>query len=131
MEQVPPLEHLEALARERITAHENVHKQEALAREEAARRVDARLEQLNELRSEVLTDRSRLVTQDAHNADIKAVYAKLDAEISKANTRIDGVDGQLAERRGRDQGLSLGWSIFVGAVGLVATLTAVYLAVVN
>lgn len=117
MEQVPPLEHLEALARERIGAHQAVHEQEARAREEAARRIDARLEQLNELRSEVLTDRARLVSMEAFNAKIEAV-----------NVRIDALSDQITEWRGREKGLSLSASLVVGAVGLVATLVAVYFA---
>lgn len=120
MEQVPPLEHLEALARERISAHQAVHEQEAQAREEAARRIDARLEQLNELRSEVLTDRSRLVSVEAFNAKIEAV-----------NVRIDALHDQITEWKGRGQGLSLSASIVIGAVGFVATLIAVYLAFAN
>lgn len=120
MEQVPPLQHLEALARERIDAHEKMHQQESIARDEAARRIDARLEQLNELRSEVLTDRARLVSVEAFNAKIEAV-----------NVRIDALNDQITEWRGRNQGLSMSASILIGFAGFVATVLAIYFALAN
>jgi ubiquinone biosynthesis protein UbiJ len=46
-----------------LKAHEDVHKIEKEARIEAARVLEAKMEQLNELRTEVITDRGQYVTR--------------------------------------------------------------------
>lgn len=120
MEQVPPLEHLEALARERIDAHRNVHRQEAIARDEANKRTEYRLAQLNELRAEVLTDRSRFVNREV-----------FDAKIQSIDIRIDALHDQITEWRGRGQGLSFSASVVVGFVGFASTVLAIYFALAN
>jgi hypothetical protein len=123
-EDVPLRDHLEATTairlehlQERWSAHEAVHDQEAQTRDESARRIDQRLEQLNELRSEVLTDRERLVNRDV-----------FDARAATVDARIDALKEQIIEWRGREKGLSLSASLLVGAVGFIATLVAVYFA---
>jgi trehalose-6-phosphatase len=124
MSDIPLQEHLEALTRERVNridglfrAHKAVHLQEAITRDEAARRIDARLEQLNELRAEVLTDRNRLVSREAFDARAEAV-----------DVRIDALHDQITEWKGREMGLSLSASVLVAGIGLVSTVLAIYFA---
>lgn len=85
-DQVPLSDHLEALAEMRalrvqdaLDAHFAVHTEEARARSEAAKRIDARLEMLNELRSEVLSDRALLVNREFFDATTKATDERIDA----------------------------------------------------
>jgi hypothetical protein len=114
MDDIPLRDYFES----RLQAHAEVHAQEALARAEAAKRIDARLEQLNELRAEVLTDRNRLVNRELFDARREAV-----------DTRIDTLHDQITEWRGRDKGLSLFASVVVGGVAFVATVLAIYFAI--
>lgn len=125
MGDIPLREHIEELTRERISriegllaAHDAVHVQEAVARNEASRRMDARMEQLNELRSEVLTDRNRLVSSEAFEARLEAI-----------DIRIDALHDQITEWKGREKGLSVSASILLAAVGFVSTVLAIYFAV--
>lgn len=122
--EVPLQEHLEALAEERLghakdlfEAHKAVHEQEAIARIEAAKRVDSRLEQLNELRSEVITDRARFVSRETFEAEMRA-----------KDERINALHDQITEWKGREKGLSLSASFIVGAIGFASTALAIYFA---
>ena len=114
---VPLQEFLDRLTEAAHDAHKSVHAQEAIARDEAAKRIDARLEQLNELRSEVITDRGRFVNREAFDAKLEAIDA-----------RINALHDQITEWKGRGQGLSMTASLVVGAVGLVGALVALYFA---
>lgn len=122
--EVPFRDHFNELSEERLrrfsdlwVAHMRVHDQEAVSRAESARRIDARLEALNELRSEVITDRSRLVSREV-----------FDARVESVNSRLDVLQEQIAEWRGQGKGVSLVTTAIVGVVGFVATVLAIYFA---
>lgn len=112
-EPVPLKEHVEAL----LAAHGAVHEQEGIARVEAATRIDARLEGLNELRTEVLTDRNRFVSKEAFDAKMEA----LEGTMSRMNE-------QIVSWKGQGKGLSQFASIVVGAAAFIATILAIYFA---
>ena len=96
---------------ERWEAHEAVHVQASLTVTESAKRIDARLEGLNELRSEVVKDRGLLVTRET-----------LDAKLESIDTRINAVHDVITEWRGREKGLLL----IVGGAAFVSTIVAIW-----
>ena len=121
---VPIKEHFEV----RFDAHEQVHAQEAMARQEAKERIDSRLRDLNELRAEVLTDRNRLVNQDVFNARIEALQKEINTKDDSMGRRVDLLHDQITEWKGRNKGLSLAASMVVSGVAFISTVLAIYFA---
>ena len=81
---VPLQQHIEGMMRDWQKAHESVHEVERLAIKEAKSQQDRRLEGLNELRSEVVTDRSEFVRRDV-------LEAKQDAMAKDIRTNANAV----------------------------------------
>jgi trehalose-6-phosphatase len=95
---------------ERWEAHKAVHTQEAESRLRQADTIEGRLQALNELRAEVVSDRGLLVRRET-----------LDAKLEAIDTRIDALHDQHVEWRGREKGLLL----IVGGAAFVSTIMAI------
>jgi hypothetical protein len=102
---------------QRWEAHEAVHEQESEVRSESAKRIDARLEGLNELRQEVLADRNLFMSREAFDAKHEALVS-----------RVDSNEKMLDQWQGRGQGLSMTASLVVGAVVFISTALSIYFA---
>jgi hypothetical protein len=108
------LDEVDRRYQERWEAHQAVHSQEGESRGRQADALEARLQALNELRSEVVADRGLLVRRET-----------LDAKLEALDTRIDALHDQIVEWRGREKGLLL----IVGGAAFIATILAIYSAV--
>ncbi len=104
-----------ALREQWQTMHEQLHTRDReallLARDEAQRQFHL----LNELRKEVLTDRTVLVSETVSKTLYDREHALLREELRALRKFNEGLSG---ERRG----LGLGWQILVAGVGFIATV---------
>jgi hypothetical protein len=114
---------------QRWEAHEAVHEQESEVRSESAKRIDARLEGLNQLRQEVLADRNLFMSREAYDAKHEALIARIDAVEESSNARLDTVEKTHDQWQGQRQGLSMTASLVVGVVVFISTALSIYLAV--
>lgn len=80
--------HIEAIFDEHRRAHDQKHVDDERAQDAARTAIDLRLEKLNELRSEVLQDRSQFVRRDLYDADVKSLNEKLEAVRSWQNKAV-------------------------------------------
>lgn len=104
--------------------HRREHDTEKEARNLAASNITLRLDRLNELRDEVLEDRTLFVRRDTHSADLGALRVQHDADHTEAMSGIQA----LKERADRAEGAQGTWrfiAMFVGLPGLIAFLYAI------
>ena len=83
--------HIEEIFDEHRKAHSERHTADERALQQAREVIDERLAKLNELRSEVLSDRSQFVRTDVYTKDIENMRALLTA-LDKKSASVEAVE---------------------------------------
>lgn len=94
--------------------HRREHEAEQRSLELAANQVDRRLAELNELRSEVVKDRSMFLRVETYNAEHKALASQVDALVSALAARLDAVEKAFD----RAEGAVNTWRWIAGFLGI-------------
>lgn len=115
--------------REHIAAersHRREHESDHHALSVAAEGVDRRLNELNDLRKEVITDRGQFMTVTAANAEHQAVKVEFRGKYDSLGARIDAVEKLLD----RAEGAANTWRFIAGFLG-IGGVGAIIWAIVN
>lgn len=107
-------------------AHRREHESDQHAIKVAAEGVDRRLEELNQLRKEVISDRSQFVTAPTFKAEMDAVKVELRGKHDGLGQRIDAVEKLLD----RAEGAANTWRWLAGFLGL-GGVSAIVWAIAN
>lgn len=106
--------------------HRREHQADQRAIEVAVASVDRRLDELNKLRAEVVTDRGQFVRNEAHTADVSAAKAEFRGEVKALSNRLDLIEKLLDKA----EGAANTWRFLAGFLGL-GGVSAVVWALLN
>lgn len=107
-----------------IQAHRREHDAEDKAVELAVKGLDRRLDELNELRKDVVSDRSQFVTADTYKAELTAMKAELRGRSDANAARIDGLE-KIIDRAEGSLNTWRGIAAFLGVTGIGAVIYAI------
>ena len=94
--------------------HRREHESDQRALKIAVDGVDRRLDELNGLRREVITDRAQFVTMSAHDAELGTVKTELRGKVESLSARIDAVEKLLDKA----EGAANTWRFLAGFLGI-------------
>lgn len=95
-------------------AHRREHDSDQRAIKVAVDGVDRRLDELNQLRKEVISDRSQFVQAESYSSDQSAVKVELRGKYDSLGQRIDAVEKLLD----RAEGAANTWRWLAGFLGV-------------
>lgn len=87
---------------------------------------ERRLTDLNHAHQEALRVQHTYVTQDKYESRAKSDDDARKAETARINEILDQHKTRLDKSEGRGSGLNQGWILFLGVIGLVATVLSIY-----
>jgi len=107
-------------------AHRREHESDQHALKVAAEGVDRRLDELNQLRKEVIQDRSQFVASGTYAAELQSIKAEFRGKFDTLGGRIDAVEKLLD----RAEGAANTWRWLAGFLGL-GGVSAIVWAIAN
>lgn len=140
MKGVSLLHHIEALLAERLRRHEQrfdaqqeTMKQHFAALREALQLKNSADEKALELAREIqkYKDEKANELREQINRERLLYASKLDlqAAVEKMDITLAHIMKELALAQGRSSGLSSGWGILLGVIGIIATLVTIFVAI--
>lgn len=117
-----PLHEREHEAAER--AHRREHDADQRAIDLAVQGIDRRLDELNLLRKEVITDRSQFVLNDSYASDLQALKVEFRGKSDSLGQRIDNLE-KIIDRAEGSINTWRGIAAFLGISGVGAIIWAI------
>ena len=113
--------------REHSTAehsHRREHDSESKAVELAVIGIERRLDELNQLRKEVILDRSQFVSSEAYGAELQAIKIEMRGKNDAQGARIDALE-KIVDRAEGSLNTWRGIAAFLGISGVGAIVWAI------
>lgn len=96
-----------------------------IATGKAEQAMNRRLEGMNEFREQLKDQASTFMPRPEAVAAIQAVAAAGQAHHKLVDGRVDALEKVVDQTRGKSEGLTLGWKILIGALGLMVTISTI------
>ncbi len=105
-------------------SHRREHDADQRALDLALTGLDRRLDELNGLRREVITDRSQFMTTDTHKSELNALKVELRGRSDANAARIDSLE-KIIDRAEGSLNTWRGIAAFLGVTGIGAVIYAI------
>ena len=105
-------------------AHRREHDADQRAIDLAVAGIDRRLDELNQLRREVITDRSQFVLHGSYEADLQAIKIEFRGKHDAVDARIDALE-KIIDRAEGSINTWRGIAAFLGLGGIGAIIYAI------
>jgi hypothetical protein len=113
------LANAEKLQDERWAAHRKVHDMGQIAMDAAVTALNARLEQMNQFRTQILEERRDFLRTELYSTEHKALEAKMENENARLTVRLVEMEKYRSNMEGRMWMLGAGITMLTLAVNII------------